>query len=51
MKLLLVGLFVVLFAFTPGYVLNEFVMPQIQSLHKVYRNADAIAQEVAEGTY
>ncbi len=48
MKAIFVGSFVFLLAFTPAYVFNKVVMPQIQSLHNTYSNAETIAQEAAD---
>jgi len=49
MRAIFIGLFVFFLAFTPAYVFNAVVMPQIQSLETVYSNTDTIAQDAAQG--
>lgn len=47
MRWLSLGIFVVIFVITPMYLLNTFVMPELQSLKQVYGNADATASSIA----
>ena len=49
MKFLLVAIFVFFFVAMPMYLLNTFVMPQVQNLQQVYANAGHTADAVAQG--
>jgi hypothetical protein len=50
MKAIFIGLFVFFLAFTPAFVMNTVIMPQMKTMQTNYSHADTIAQKAA-GVY
>lgn len=49
MRLLFLAVFVVVTAFTPVYVFDSMVMPELLSMKESYSNFDKTAEEIAAG--
>lgn len=48
MKVLLLTLFVGFLGFTPVYMFNELVLPQLNALSESYQGYDAYASKIAD---
>ena len=49
MRFLVLCLFVTVLMLSPVYMLDKFLMPQVESLQATYANADKIAERAADG--